>query len=54
MESVDKQHNARPDIVLFVNGIPFAVIECKKSDVSVDQGIEQTIRNQKAEYIPHL
>lgn len=54
VESVDKQHNARPDIVLFVNGIPFAVIECKKSDVSVDQGIEQTIRNQKAEYIPHL
>lgn len=54
VESVDKQHNVRPDIVLFVNGIPFAVIECKKSDVPVDQGIEQTIRNQKNEYIPHL
>lgn len=54
VESIDKQHNARPDIVLFVNGIPFAVIECKKSDVSVEQGIEQTIRNQKLEYIPQL
>lgn len=54
VESIDKQHNARPDIVLFVNGIPFAVIECKKSDVSVEQGIEQTIRNQKSEYIPQL
>ena len=29
VESQDKQHNARPDIVLFINGIPFAVIECK-------------------------
>ena len=28
-DSYDKQKNARPDIVLFVNGIPFAVIECK-------------------------
>lgn len=54
VESIDKQHNARPDIVLFVNGIPFAIIECKKSDISVEQGIEQTIRNQKSEYIPQL
>lgn len=54
VESIDKQHNARPDIVLFVNGIPFAVIECKKSDISVDQAIEQTIRNQGSEYIPEL
>ena len=54
VEGSDKQFNARPDIVLFVNGIPFAVIECKKSDVSVDQAVEQTIRNQKSEYIPQL
>ncbi len=54
VESTDKQHNARPDLVLFVNGIPFAVIECKKPEISVEQGIEQTIRNQKSEYIPQL
>ncbi len=54
VESQDKQHNARPDIVLFINGIPFAVIECKAPHVSVDQAVEQTIRNQQAEYIPHL
>ncbi len=54
VESVDKQHNFRPDIVLFINGIPFAIIECKKADVSVEQGIEQCIRNQKPEYIPQL
>lgn len=45
---------ARPDLVLFVNGIPFAVIECKRSSISIDEGISQTIRNQGKEYIPHL
>ncbi len=53
-ESVDKQHNTRPDIVLFVNGIPFAVIECKAPVVSEAQAISQMIRNQKKEYIPQL
>ena len=54
VESQDKQHNARPDIVLFINGIPFAVIECKAPQVSVDQAVEQTVRNQQADYIPQL
>ena len=54
VESQDKQHNARPDIVLFINGIPFAIIECKAPQVSVDQAIEQMIRNQQPEYIPQL
>lgn len=54
VESQDKRHNARPDIVLFINGIPFAVIECKAPHVSVNQAVEQTIRNQQAEYIPQL
>ena len=54
VESRDKRHNARPDIVLFVNGIPFAVIECKAPQISVDQAIEQTIRNQQSDYIPQL
>lgn len=54
VDSQDKQHNARPDIVLFINGIPFAIIECKAPQVSVDQAIEQIIRNQQAEYIPQL
>ena len=54
VESRDKRHNARPDIVLFVNGIPFAVIECKAPQIPVDQAIEQMIRNQQPEYIPQL
>lgn len=54
VDSQDKQHNARPDIVLFINGIPFAVIECKAPHISVDQAVEQMIRNQQTEYIPQL
>jgi type I restriction enzyme R subunit len=37
----------RPDIVLFVNGIPFAVIEVKRSQEDAMQGISQQLRNQK-------
>ena len=54
VEREDGQGTVRPDIVLFVNGIPFGVIECKKSSISVAQGIEQMIRNQFKEYVPHL
>lgn len=53
-DSWDKQKNARPDIVLFVNGIPFAVIECKAPTISEDQAVEQMIRNQGKDYIPQL
>ena len=45
---------ARPDIVLFVNGIPLAVIECKDALVPIIQAISQNIRNQKPDYIPQL
>ncbi len=45
---------ARPDIILFVNGIPLAVIECKSPDVEIEQAISQSIRNQGEDYIPRL
>lgn len=45
---------ARPDIVLFVNGIPLCVIECKSPKVELDQAISQSLRNQSEEYIPGL
>ncbi len=48
------KNGIRPDIVVFVNGIPFAVIENKKSSVLVDQAVSQQIRNQGAEYCPKL
>lgn len=54
VDKEDGQGTVRPDIVLFINGIPVAVIECKKASISVAQGIEQMIRNQGREYIPQL
>ncbi len=45
---------ARPDIVLFVNGIPFCIIECKAPQIEVEQAVSQSIRNQNDDYIPKL
>lgn len=46
----------RPDIVLFVNGIPLCVIECKRPDIkdSLAQAISQHLRNQKEDGIRRL
>ncbi|MBX9945015.1 MAG: HsdR family type I site-specific deoxyribonuclease [Reyranella sp.] len=47
---VERSHTTetrRPDLVLFVNGIPFAAIECKGPAIGVDKAIEQNIRNQQ-------
>lgn len=49
---IEEDQNSRPDIVLFVNGIPFAVIECKKASVPVDEAVYQMIRNQKFAQTP--
>ncbi|MGR6117626.1 type I restriction endonuclease subunit R [Aeribacillus composti] len=54
VERMDGRGTVRPDIVLFVNGIPFAVIECKKASISMNQGISQMIRNQGKDYAPQL
>lgn len=54
VDSHKGENNARVDIVLFVNGIPFAVIECKSGIQHVDQAVEQNIRNQTDPYIPQL
>lgn len=50
----------RPDIVCFVNGIPLVVIEAKRPDgnakkgPTIDEGISQSLRNQRPDEIPHL
>ena len=49
---ISEDRNRRPDIVLFVNGIPFAVIENKKASVSVDEAVYQMVRNQKQGQTP--
>lgn len=40
----------RPDIVLYINGIAFSVIELKNSRVTVGDGIRQLISNQQPEF----
>lgn len=46
----------RPDIVLFVNGIPLVVIECKRPDVkgAEEQAVSQHLRNQQDDGIRGL
>jgi type I restriction enzyme R subunit len=48
------KQNIRPDIVCFVNGIPFAIIENKKSSVAVSEALSQMNRNQGPEFCPKL
>ncbi|WP_301390857.1 type I restriction endonuclease, partial [Thalassolituus sp. UBA1965] len=54
------QDTRRPDIVCFVNGIPWVVIEAKRPDGSsrkgptIDEGISQSLRNQRHDEIPQL
>jgi len=43
-------HERRPDIVLYVNGIAVAVLELKRSLVSIGDGIRQSISNQRPEF----
>lgn len=54
VERTRSTETARPDIVLFVNGIPLAVIECKAPDIEIERAIEQSIRNQNDDFIPKL
>ena len=54
VERTRSVETVRPDIVLFVNGIPFTVIECKSPKIDVEEAVSQTIRNQFEDYIPKL
>lgn len=49
--TIKGKRTKRPDIVLYVNGIALAVIELKRSTVSVSEGIRQNIGNQKSAFI---
>ncbi|MDH3975139.1 MAG: HsdR family type I site-specific deoxyribonuclease [Deltaproteobacteria bacterium] len=55
--SVDRTRSdkkRRPDIVLFVNGIPLVVMECKSPEIEVKEAIKQSIRNEREDNIPKL
>jgi type I restriction enzyme R subunit len=51
-----RQDHYRPDLVLFVNGIPLVVIECKSPRLKapIDKAIEQHLRNQREDGIRSL
>ena len=56
VERTASHETRRPDIVLFVNGIPLAVIECKRPDIkdAIAEAISQHLRNQREDEIPNL
>jgi len=49
--TVQGKFSKRPDIVVYINGIALAVLELKRSKVSVSEGIRQNLDNQKPEFI---
>lgn len=55
MRSTSKEHY-RPDLVLFVNGIPLCIIECKRPDMKepLTQAISQHLRSQQDDGIRSL
>jgi len=55
MRSTSKEHY-RPDLVLFVNGIPLCIIECKRPDMKepLKQAISQHLRSQQQDGIRSL
>jgi type I restriction enzyme R subunit len=56
VERTGSHETRRPDIVGFVNGIPFLVIECKRPDLkdSLSEAINQNVRNWQEDEIPQL
>lgn len=48
--TLEGNHERRPDLVLYVNGIALAVIELKNSRVSIGDGIRQCLSNQQPEF----
>ncbi len=55
MRSTSKDHY-RPDLVLYVNGIPLCIIECKRPDMRepLKQAISQHLRSQQEDGIRSL
>lgn len=39
--------HSRPDLIIYINGIAIAVIELKRSLVSLDEGIKQNLSNER-------
>ena len=48
--TLEGNHNRRPDLVLYVNGIALGVIELKAASVGIGDGIRQCISNQQIQF----
>lgn len=56
IERLNSTQTRRPDIVVFINGIPLVAIECKRPDLNDPMGdaISQHLRNHRPDEIPHF
>jgi len=56
IERPAREQSCCADIVLFINGIPFAVIECDRPDEkdAIKSAVTKHLRNQQSERIPRL
>lgn len=52
----ERNDHYRPDIILFVNGIPMVIVECKSPKIKdpIDKAIKQHLRNQQEDGIRTL
>ncbi|MEX0932908.1 MAG: type I restriction endonuclease subunit R [Candidatus Pacearchaeota archaeon] len=52
--TIKGEHNKRPDVVIYINGIAVGVLELKRSTVSITEGIRQNLDNQKNTFIQNF
>lgn len=50
----EEKYGKRIDMVLYVNGLALAVLELKRSSVSVSEGIRQLLSSQSSEFVEHF
>ena len=48
--TLKKNLERRPDLVIYINGIAIAVLELKRSSISINEGIRQSISNQQSRF----
>jgi type I restriction enzyme R subunit len=50
--TLNEGHQRRPDIVLYVNGLAWVVLELKRSSMEVGDGVRQLCTNQEPSFNP--
>jgi type I restriction enzyme, R subunit len=48
--TLNGNHDRRPDLVLYINGIAIGILELKNSRVTIGDGIRQNLSNQQPEF----